>query len=299
MKYIFIYPLISAILAALYGIGFESFIRYFENNSLAISAIINISGGIFLLLLVPNKKENIKKIPAKDLLMMFAASFFAFGPSYLLYYKAMDLIGSSKVSFLAQSETAFVVVLSILFLKEKFKPREFFGFFVVLSGILLLNFDASLFSFSFGIGEICALFTYLALAIGVVIISKLVKKYDLIYLTGLEMIFGGIISCLFLIANPVSIRLPLPLILLLFPLGFTVALAWLAYILGLKNIGTSKTAIIYSSQSFFTLMFSYYAMKILPSLGLKIPTDLPTFLAAGVIMFAGIVILETGKEKPA
>lgn len=295
MKYIFIYPLISAILAALYGIGFESFIRYFGNNPLAISAIINISGGIFLLLLVPNKKENIKKIPNKDLLMMLAASFFAFGPSCLLYYKAIDLIGSSKVSFLAQSETVFIVALSILFLKEKLKPREFLGFFVVLSGILLLNFDASIFSFSLGIGEICALSTYLALAVGVVIISKLVKKYDLIYLTGLEMVFGGIISCLFLIANPVSIQLSL--ILLLLPFGFTLALAWLAYNLGLKHIGTSKTAIIYSLQSFFTLMFSYYAMKILPFLGLKIPTDLPTFLAAGVIMFAGIVILETGKEK--
>lgn len=297
MKYIFIYPLISAILAALYGIGFESFIRYFKNNSLAISVIINISGGIFLLLLVPNKKENIKKIPTKDLSMMFSASFFAFGPSYLLYYKAMDLIGSSKVSFLAQSETVFVVVLSILFLKEKLKPREFLGFFVVLSGILMLNFDVSIFSFSFGIGEIYTLSTYLALAIGVIIISKLVKKYDLAYLTSLEMILGGIISYLFLIANPASIQFSL--ILLLLPFGFTVALAWLAYNLGLKHIGTSKTAIIYSLQSFFTLMFSYYAMKILPSLELKIPTDLPTFLAAGIIMFLGIVILETGKEKPA
>lgn len=295
MKYLFVFPLISAILAALYGIGFESFIRHAENNSLAISAIINISGGIFLLLLVPNKKENIKKIPAKDLLMMLSASFFAFGPSYLLYYKAMDLIGSSKVSFLAQSETVFIVILSILFLKEKLRLREFLGFLVVSLGILLLNFNASIFSFSFDIGEICALFTYLALAIGVIIISKLVKKYDLIYLTGLEMIFGGIISYLFSIVNPVSIQLSL--ILLLFPLGFIVALAWLTYNLGLKNIGTSKTAIIYSLQSFFTLMFSYYAMKIFPSLSLKIPADLPTFLFAGIIMFLGIVILETGKQK--
>lgn len=296
MKYIFIFPLISAILAALYGIGFELFIRYFGNNPLVISVIVNISGGIFLLLFISNKKENIKKIPVKDLLMILVASFFAFGPSCLLYYKAMDMIGSSKVSFLAQSETVFVVALSILFLKEKLRPREFLGFFIVFSGILMLNFDASIFSFSFGIGEIYTLLTYLALAVGVVIISKLVKKYDLIYLTSLEMIFGGIISCLFLAANPVSIKLSSTLF-LFFPLGFILALAWLAYNLGLKKIGTSKTAIIYSLQSLFTLVFSYYAMKILPVLGLKIPTDLPTFLAAGVIMFAGIVILETGKEK--
>ncbi len=295
MKYIFVYPLISAILAALYRIGCESFIRYFGDYSLAMAITINISGGLFLFLFIPNKKRSIKKIPPKDFLLLFIASFFAFGLSYLLLYKAIDLIGASKVSFLAQAECVFIIVLSILLLKEKLKLREFLGFFVISSGILLLNFNTSLFSFSFGFGEIYALSTYLAFAIGVITISKLVKKYDPIYLTSLEMILGGIILSLFLIANPVSIQLSL--ILLLFPLGFILSLAWLAYNLGLKNIGASKTAIIYSLQSFFTLTFSYYAMKIFPSLGLKIPTDLPTFLAAGVIMFLGIVILETGKQK--
>lgn len=295
MKYIFIYPLISAILAALYRIGSESFIRHFGDHSLVMAITINISGGFLLFLLIPDKKRNIKKMPQKDLLLLFIASFFAFGLSYLLLYKAIDLIGASKISFLAQVETAFIIILSALFLKEKLKLRELWGFFVVSLGIFLLNFDTSLFSLSLGIGEIYALSTYLAIAIGVITISKLVKKYDLIYLTASEMLLGGTILSLFLIANPVSINLSL--ILLLLPLGFIVALAWLTYNLGLKHIGTSKNAIIYSLQSFFTLTFSYYAMKIFPSLGLKIPTDLPTFLAAGVIMFLGIVILETGKQK--
>ena len=119
-KYSFMPSLISAILIGIYHIGAESFIRFFGDHLLIMAVVINISGGIFLFILIPNKKEIIKKMPGKDLLSLFVASFFAFGLAYLCLYKSIDLIGSIKVSFLIQIEAVFIIILAILFLKERF-----------------------------------------------------------------------------------------------------------------------------------------------------------------------------------
>ncbi|MCK4891543.1 MAG: DMT family transporter [Candidatus Pacebacteria bacterium] len=294
-KYSFMPSLISAILIGIYHIGAESFIRFFGDHLLIMAVVINISGGIFLFLLIPNKKEIIKKMPGKDLLSLFVASFFAFGLAYLCLYKSIDLIGSIKVSFLIQIEAVFIIILAILFLKERFKLIEFFGLLVVLLGILLLNFANSLLSFSIGVGEIYTLLAALSFAIGIIIISKLVKKYSLTYLTSIEMIFGGIILSLFLIADPIAIK-PL-FILLLLPIGFILAMGWLTYNLGVKYVGAAKNAIIFSSQSFFTLVFSYFICNLIPSLGITIPSNIPFVLLGGAIIFGGIVILELSKTK--
>lgn len=294
-KYSFMPSLISAILIGIYHIGAESFIRFFGDHLLIMAVVINISGGIFLFILIPNKKEIIKKMPGKDLLSLFVASFFAFGLAYLCLYKSIDLIGSIKVSFLIQIEAVFIIILAILFLKERFKLIEFFGLLVVLLGILLLNFANSLLSFSIGVGEIYTLLAALSFAIGIIIISKLVKKYSLTYLTSIEMIFGGIILSLFLIADPIAIK-PL-FILLLLPIGFILAMGWLTYNLGVKYVGAAKNAIIFSSQSFFTLVFSYFICNLIPSLGITIPSNIPFVLLGGAIIFGGIVILELSKTK--
>jgi drug/metabolite transporter (DMT)-like permease len=296
MKLKYVFPMLAAMFAGLYFISAEAFMRYFGDSPLVMAIIINLAGGIFLLSFAKDRKKTLQKMPKKDILKLFIGSVLAFGVAYLLFYKAISLIGSSKVSFMTQSEPIFVFVLATIILGERFKIKELVGLIMILFGVMFLNLDISLISLSLGMGELYALGAALMFALCIIIVSKLINKYkNTLLLTGLEMIFGGLSLCVFLFIHPVEFKIVWILPLLIFGLFF--ALSWLTYNLGIQKIGASKTAIMYSSKSVFTLSFSFLSVKFFPSLGLKIPLSLLSFLIGGSIIIVGVVLLKMFKSS--
>ncbi|MCK4428993.1 MAG: DMT family transporter [Candidatus Aenigmarchaeota archaeon] len=295
MKYDFIFPLIAAILAGAYFIGSEIFIRYFGEQVLIMAIIINFSGGICLGLFIKGKKKKLKKMPKKDIISLVICSIFIFGLAMVFFYKSINLIGSAKSGFLAQVEPLFIALLAVLFLKEKFNLKELPGLLLIFFGAVLLNFNWSSVSLSFGLGEIYAILTALMFSVGIIISSGLIKKYGASLVTCIEMIFGGCLLSLFLIISTVSINIYA--IICLIPLGFIYALCWLFYNTGIKTAGASKTSIIYSTKAFFILIFSYLITTFASSLNVKIPLNIIPFLIGGIMIFFGIFILEKYKLK--
>ncbi|MCK5283164.1 MAG: DMT family transporter [Nanoarchaeota archaeon] len=295
MKHDFIFPFIAPVLGALYFIGSEAFIRYFGDYSLFMAVIITLSGGIFLLLFVKDRKASLRNISNKDMFLLFVASIFSCGISYLFLYRSINLIGSSKCSFLSQIEPVFIFILSILFLKERFNLKEVVGLFTILGGVLLLNFDISLIYLSIGAGDIYAVLSALMFAIGIIIISKLLRKYNALLITSLEMIIGGLVLSPFLLISQLNFEIILIFSLII--IGCILSLTWLTYNLGLKKFGTSKTAIIYSTKSFFVLLISYLLVKYVPLSDMKIPINLASLIVGGIIITAGMIILQMNKPR--
>ncbi len=295
MKHDFIFPLIAAILAGVYFIGSEIFIRYFGEQVFIMAITINFSGGICLWLFVKDRRKKLKKMPKKDIIYLSLCSIFLFVLARVFFYKSINLIGSAKSGFLAQIEPLFIVLLAVLFLKDKFNQKEILGLLTVFFGAVLLNFNLSSISLSFGLGEIYAILTALMFAIGIIISSGLIKKYGASIITSIEMIFGGCLLSLFLIISPVSVNMHI--IPYLIPLGVISALCWLFYNTGIKTAGASETSIIYSTKAFFVLVLSFLITGLIPSMNIKLPLSIIPFLIGGIMIFLGIFILEKYKPK--
>jgi len=150
----------------------------------------------------------------------------------------------------------------------------------------------------FAMTLVALMMTSLAVAMelgGATLPDTLMADKNTLLLTGLEMVFGGLSLCTFLFIHPVEFNIVwiLPLLIL----GLFFALSWLTYNLGIQKIGASKTAIMYSSKSVFTLSFSFLSVKFFPSLGLKIPLSLLSFLIGGSIIIIGVVLLKMFKSS--
>lgn len=287
MKNPFFFPILSAALAGLYFISTESFIRYFGDLALAMTAVITVSGGLFLL---PFTKKA-KGIRLKQMIKILLGSVTIYALPYFLLFKAIKLAGSSKVAFLSQTELVFIVILAAIFLKETVRAAQAGGIALVLAGAMAMNFDPGMGGLSLGMGELYAVLVALSFATGITIISDVIKEHDPILITALQMLCGGLILTPFIAGGNHGLTAGTAAVLV--PVGILLALTWLTYNMGLKKMGSSKTSLIYSTKSFFTFVIGYAAAALMPGLGLKIPRNTIPFLTGGVLIFLGIIIYET------
>ena len=248
--------------------------------------VIRISPSHNHILKIIHRESKVKiKISRRNYFTLFLTALFGafIGPA--LYLNGLNQITAVNAAFLTNFEILFIIILGILFLKEKVQLKDIVGFaFLLLGAIFLstnnlqnLSFDENL------VGSLLIIVACFFWSMDTTLTKFLSDKRDIFLLTGLKCGIGGVI--LFTISSylGLSFNLPLDMLPVLFFIGwvcmsFSVVLVYLA----IREIGSTRTGSIFSTSSLFGAFFAF----IILGEPLKI-----TQLLFGVLMFAGILIL--------
>ena len=226
-----------------------------------------------------NEKENIKDI------ILFSLSGVTF--NIIFFFLGLKLTESINAPIISSSGPIFIIIFSLIFLKEKFEKKEFIGSVISFSGILLIviqplfqkGFDGSI------LGNIFLLLATLG-AVGQTLIGrKLTQKYPPLPLTFISFVIGSLTFIPFA-ATEVGHLPPLDLrgiVGIVYGAIFSSALAYSLFAWGLSKMEASEAGLFTYVDPIVAIAIAY------PLLGEK-PT---IFFAFGAIMvFAGIFIAE-------
>lgn len=230
-------------------------------------------------------------------LLLVASIFLA--AAVFLWYDSVNRVGASKEGLLAGPlETIVVLILAWLLLKEKLRKIQLVGVIIAL-----LGFFATVSSRSLGtilplvitFGDLEAVLSAFAFAGGVIVMTKLVKRYTTIEVTGASLLISGLILAVLLILSTSQTSIPTVqewLFLVSFsllPLGGA-----LLYVIGLDRIGASLTSTIASSNILFTL----FLQLLFKGLGVKsnLPENILLALIGGALGLFGIYLVHMEKD---
>lgn len=120
------------------------------------------------------------------------------------YLRALNLMGASRTGVTASLYSPFVIVLSILFLGEVLIWWQYFGFVLVLAGILLVTWrqnrrDVSLRAIRLGVGFGTG--AVLMMAVGIVMVKPVLETQSFMWTMGVRLAAGTVGMLLFLQAT--------------------------------------------------------------------------------------------------
>lgn|GEM_PF-964202 len=290
--------LASAVIVAFESVSIEGALRIADLNIFLVSSMPSIIGGAILLGLLPKGSRDCAcSLGSRGWSGMILLSGLAAGGVFM-WFDAVGRIGASKEAILGggSSEVLFVVILSAVFLGERLRRWEILGSFMVIIGVFLVLANADTLSLTLGLGEIEAISSSLLLAFSIVIITWLLKDYNLTAISGFELLISGSLLLIFgsvfgLITWPDSDGL-----LLLVALGAFPAVGLLTYNAGLPKIGASLTSVLFALNGIMTVGVQLIVLLLFPHADIKLPQTLALAVIGGVVAFAGVYLLnrETG-----
>ncbi len=293
--------LVSAVVVAFESVAVEGAINTAHIDVFLVSAIPPIIGGAILLGIQPTKTRTFSRnLGASGWAKMVVLGALV-GAGALLWFDAVSRIGASKEAILGggSSEVLFVVLLSAMFLSERLRRLEAFGSALVLIGVflVLVNYARGV-TLTLGNGEIEAIVSSLILGGSVVYTTHLLHDYDLTRLSGLELLFSGMVV---LGTGAVLGKLTWPSdmagwgVLLLIGLFPAVGLG--TYNSSLPRIGAALTSVLFALNGILTVGVQLLVLAFVPGAQLILPQSVPLAVLGGAIAFVGVYLLNMRPEK--
>lgn len=202
----------------------------------------------------------------------------------VFYFIGLKTTSATTSTILSNTEIVFTVILALVIFRERIGRYGLISIIIVFSGAYLVTTDfANPFEMNItNVGNYFVLSTMFFWALDNNISKIIVKTMSVRRLVFFRSLIGGII--LFPVAaigNAIQIPITsLPSIVFLSLVGFTIPM--FLFYLAIRNIGTIKTILIFSTSSVFGVMYAI--------LFLGEPLQLTRILAV-TIMILGIVIL--------
>jgi drug/metabolite transporter (DMT)-like permease len=285
--------------AILFGISTTLNKIALENvNPMIIAGTIYLFGGILLLAIhysplhkkllrlfeTPTQTETtISKKDYKILaLVIVCGSILA--PLLLLY--GLNETTASNTALLLNAECLFTVLIAFFFLRERGEKKDYFGIFLLFIGVIILTTNAQFQNLTLTeqfIGNLLIIGACFFWGIDNNLSKFLSKKRDIVFVTGLKCFIGG--GVLLVISQILGISFSIPLVSIPYILtvgAFGIAFSILLFLFALREIGSMRTGIIFSSSSLFGALFALVV--------LKEPFSIIQ-LVAGVIMLIGIYVI--------
>lgn len=114
------------------------------------------------------------------------------------YLKALNLMGASRTGIVSSLFSPFVILLSTVFLAERMGPWQWLGFFLVISGVLLVTWrvhHATVDSSNIKKGAIFGVGSMFMMALGVVMVKGILETQPLFWTIELRLA-GGVAGLL-------------------------------------------------------------------------------------------------------
>lgn len=270
-----------------------------------IAGMIYFVGGVFLLgvhfsplsekiLALFESPEIEAKITRKDLKILAFVIVSGSIIAPLLLLNGLNQTTAINTSLLLNVESLFTALIAFLFLSERGTRREYLGMLIMLIGVVFVTTNGEFQKLSLVetvTGNLLVIGACLFWGIDNNLSRFLSMKRDIILVTGLKCLIGGL--ALLIVAFLLGINLSIPLISIPYLLSvgaFSIAFSILLFLFALRKIGSMRTGVIYSTSSLFGAILAF--------LILREPFSFTQFVA-GTIMLLGIYVLYLyGKRKP-
>ncbi len=224
-------------------------------------------------------------ITTKEYFILFLTAIFGSLIAPSLYLSGLARISAVNAALLANAEIIFIIILGVLFLKEKVGRKDFIGFALLLMGAIFLStnnlqnltFNQSLF------GSILVISASFFWSMDTILSKFLSQKGNIIFITALKALMGG--SILFIISLILGLsfslpydKIPLLLFISFICLSFSLPLVYYA----IRIIGSTRTGSIFSLSSLFGAVTAFFV------LGEQLTISQLSF---GILMVIGVYIL--------
>ncbi len=245
-------------------------------NPLALSALVYLVAGIFLLLVhfspfnnrfmdilnkdTPVETDFSKKNYIVLITTILAGAFIA----PFVYLNGLDRITAVNASLLLNVEILFIIIIGILFLKETVQKKDIIGFGLLIIGTIFLatNGDLSSISVNEGIGSLLVIIAAFFWSIDTTLSKFLSNKSDLIIITAVKCFSGGLILFLLSLMLGLSFKVPINHLPYLFFMGiFSIGIAFVLIYFSIRQIGSTRTGSLFALSSLFGAIFAFTFLK--------------------------------------
>jgi drug/metabolite transporter (DMT)-like permease len=197
------------------------------------------------------------------------------------------VLGPTTAIFLLQFSTVFTILLGVVVLKEKFTKHEVFGLLIAVVGVFVLAY-----------GDLAVQVVGMSVLLGAALLIALTDLLFKVYLREINptVLAGGNSFFVFLFIFSYALLLGklntvFPSMLLVYAVLGAVTGIVVGFILLNKALAVydlSKVTTIMTTQSFFTAVWSFAILALVPN---------NNQLIGGVLIVIGVVILSLTKEK--
>jgi len=234
-------------------------------HPILLSSLIYLIVGIFLTIIIKITKD-IGNVTTNSLKLIFLTSVCGAVIGPILFFYGLKLTDASTSSLLINAEFLFSILFAVFILKEKPGRASYIGIVFIFVGLIILNLKIDDFDFiqnNHFIGNMLILGATVFWALDNNI-SKIIlqKETPIIRIIQLKSLFGGFISLLIVFLFGVSFTVSIyqiPNLLLLSLGGFAGSL--FLFLKGMKEIGTIKSVMIFSTSSIFGVIFAVIFLK--------------------------------------
>jgi drug/metabolite transporter (DMT)-like permease len=236
-------------------------------NPVLLSSLIYLIIGISLTIIVKITKKYIANVNRDSLKLIFLTSVCGAVIGPILFFYGLKLTDASIASLLINAEFLFSILFAIFLLKEKPGKTTYIGIIFIFIGLIILNIKIDIFDFFQNndnfIGNmfiICAtVFWALDNNISRVILKK---ETPIIKIIQIKSLIGSILSFVIVSISNISLTInifQIPNLLFLSLGGFAGSL--FLFLKGMKQIGTIKSVMIFSTSSIFGIIFALIFLK--------------------------------------
>ena len=133
-----------------------------------------------------------------ELSVVFASGVIGIAIADTWYLRALNLMGAGRAAIVASLFSPFVIFLSTIFLGERMVPWQWFGIFLVISGVLMVTWRVNHSTIDAGNirkGAIFGVAAMFMMALGIVMVKEILEVRPLLWTMELRLV-GGVVGML-------------------------------------------------------------------------------------------------------
>lgn len=242
---------------------------------------------------VKDKNENKRTYSNfKITLMIIASGMLGIGTGGAFFFYGLSRTTAVNASLLINTEVLFSVIIAYIFLKERGKTKDYLAILLLLICAVIVTTNLEFSSLSLAekfMGNIFIIITCLIWGVDNNVSKIIVGRYSVIKMTAVKMLFASLSVIVIGTLAGMNFNMDLvSFVYIVFNGAFSMAVGFLFYYIGLKNIGSMRTNAVYATQAIFGLVFAY--------LILNEPVS-PLQIFTGALMMLGVYILSKDFKK--
>lgn len=286
---------ILIIIAGLFWGSMGIFVRHLNDlgfSSIQVACLRLTTAGILFALILLIKYRKGFKIALRDIPLFLALGLVSILFFTCCYFTAIRLMTMSTAAILLYTSPIWVMILAIIFLKEKFTIQKLIALILAFAGCVLVS--------GFGgkitvVGILVGLGSGLGYGLYSIFGTFALKKYSPYTVTCYTFLIAGLGSIF--VANPVDLASKISAVenkpalfgFVLLTAVVTAVIPFLLYTLGLNMTTAGKAAVLATVEPAAATLFGFFVMK--EKVG-------PVAIVGIVLVFAAIIVLGL-KKKPA
>jgi len=256
----------------------------FAGAALAVLRFSPIRSRVMRLLKTPTKTDQ--TFCRKDTLILVLVVLSGSTIAPFLFLNGLNGTTAVNASLLQNAESLFTVLIAVFFLRERARRKDWFGALILVVGAVFLTANAEFSGLTLTqslLGNVLIVGACLFWGIDNNLSKLLCFKEDLILITASKCLLGG--TALLLLAYLLNLGFSVPLLAFqyLIVVGvFSIGLSILFFMVGLREIGSLRTGVIFSTSSLFGAIFAFAILR---------ETFTVIQVLAGLLMMLGVCVL--------